>query len=480
MFIGRKNELKSLRETIESDKSSVVVIYGRRRIGKSELIRKAFENEPVLYFEGLEGRSRKDQLNNFMSQLHYQTRLESIPKKVRTWTDAFMILNDFLSENDLHHIVFDEFQWMANYRREIVTELKPVWDRFISRNGNITLILCGSIASFMTTKVVKSSGFYGRTDLVIHLRAFKISETKELLAGKGFNEVLEAHLLVGGVPKYLDLIRNAPSVRIAVERLAFSRTGYLTDEFDRIFTSHFGRNPDYEAIIDELAKHPHGLLRDQIAAARNLGLGGGLTTHLNELVSAGFISSETPFYRKSNSRLIKYFLWDSYLRFYYSFIQPNLKRIKSGIHENMFMQITQSGAYANWIGRSFEYFCIQHAGELAEILGFSGIDFTHGPYFLKIKNPTKPNLTLNRQTGAAQIDLLFDRKDFVISLCEMKYTQTPVGVNVIPEVERKVELLQKKFRNRSIQRVLISKNGVTKDLMASGYFYRIIDPEEFV
>jgi hypothetical protein len=138
---------------------------------------------------------------------------------------------------------------MANYRNEIVSELKPVWDLHISGIGGITLVLCGSIASFMINKVVKSNAFYGRSDLVIHLKNFLLPDTKKMLKGKGTSEIIEAQMLFGGVPKYLDLVREKPSVRIGIEELAFTETGYLTDEYERIFLSHFGRTPEYERII---------------------------------------------------------------------------------------------------------------------------------------------------------------------------------------------------------------------------------------
>ena len=228
MFIGREKELRALGNIISSDRSTVGVIYGRRRIGKSELIKKAFDKEKVLIFEGLENRPKQDQLTHFVFQLIYQARQEFSGTKAKTWQEAFLLLYQEIKHNR-SHIVFDEFQWMANYRSEIVSELKPVWDQYISKIPGITLILCGSIASFMTTKVVKSSAFYGRTDLVINLKGFLLPETKDMLKGKGNSEIIEAQMLLGGIPKYLDLIREKPSIRIGMEELAFTDSGYFVD-----------------------------------------------------------------------------------------------------------------------------------------------------------------------------------------------------------------------------------------------------------
>lgn len=468
MFIGRKKELWLLGDMIQCGRSAIGVIYGRRRIGKSELIKKAFEKERILVFEGLENRPKQEQLDNFLFQLAFQTGKERLPHRISSWREAFALLYKEL-ERAPAHVVFDEFQWMANYRREIVSELKPVWDNYISTIKGTVLILCGSIASFMTTAVVKSNALYGRTDLVIHLKGFHLPETGKLLAGKGVREIIEAQMLVGGVPGYLELIGEKSSVRLAMEELAFTETGYLTDEYGRIFLSHFGKNPEYEKIVATLAGRPYGLFRKQIAELAGIEPGGGLTTHLQNLESAGFISSMTPFHKGHNSRLLKYFLSDPYLRFYYGFILPNLKKIKSGLHRDIFNRLTQDGAFHAWMGRSFEYLCLDHAGAVSRILGFSGIDFSVGPYFTAPKEGVP----------GVQIDLLFARSDNVINLCEMKYSVNQVGLAVIAEVEKKAAALANVSSGKTIQKILISSSGATRDLQSSGYFFRIIDPVKF-
>ncbi len=469
MFIGRKKELRALRDIISAGRPTVAVIYGRRRIGKSELIKKAFDQERVLIFEGLENKPKQDQIRHFIFQLIYQTKQEFSKTDVKSWQEAFLLLYEELKRKRAH-VVFDEFQWMANYRSEIVSELKPIWDQYISRIPGITLILCGSIASFMTTKVIKSSAFYGRTDLVINLKGFLLPETKEMLKEKGPSEVIEAQMLLGGIPKYLDLIREKPSIRVGMEELAFTETGYFVDEYARIFLGHFGKNKEYEKIVQILAKHPYGLFRQQLSEKAGIDLGGGLTSHLNNLESAGFISSATPVHKGYNSSLLKYHLSDAYLRFYFSFILPNLKRIQSGIHRQIFGQLSQSGSFNGWMGRTFEYLCMEHAGRISEILGFSGIEFTFGPYFRAQK----------KEIPGVQIDLLFLRKDDVITLCEAKYSLSPVAKKVIAEVERKAEILQETFKNKTVQKVLISRSEATRELSASGYFYRIIRLDEFL
>ena len=233
-------------------------------------------------------------------------------------------------------IVLDEFQWLANYRREMVSDLKLVWEQYLSKVPGVKLILCGSIASFMTTKVVRSSALYGRTDLEIHLKEFQLGEAQQLLSGLGLDEVVEACLYFGGVPKYLELVRDHPSVRAAVDVLAFRENGYFLEEYDRIFTSHFGRNPDFRKIVEALAASPQGLFRQELARQAGVAAGGLLSEHLADLEAAGFVSSVVPFDKDAKSRLIKYYLSDPYLRFYFAFIRPNLRKIRQGVQPDLF------------------------------------------------------------------------------------------------------------------------------------------------
>jgi len=367
-------------------------------------------------------------------------------------------------------IVLDEFQWLANYRREMVSDLKLVWEQYLAKIPGVKLILCGSITSFMTTKVVRSSALYGRTDLEIQLKEFQLGEARQLLSGLGLDEVIETCLYFGGVPKYLELVRDYPSIRAAVEQLAFRENGYFLEEYDRIFTSHFGRNPDFRKIVTALAACPQGLMRQELVQQAGVTAGGLLSEHLTDLEAAGFVSSVVPFDKGANSRLIKYYLSDAYLRFYLAMIRPHLKKIRLGNLSDFFARLVQTGRFHAWRGKAFEHLCIRHGRRLAEILGFSGIDFTCGPYF---------RAAAADQAGL-QIDLLFARADNVLTLCEMKHSVAPIGMGVVKEVERKVELLQRVFPSKTIQRVLVVHGEPSRDLVQAGYFYRIIRSRELL
>jgi uncharacterized protein len=466
-FIGRKNELERLNRFSAAAPPSIAVVHGRRRIGKSLLIQQSLEGKDPLYFEALEERPKRDQINHFMFQLQLLTG--SSLGKPRLWKEALLELFEIIKDNP-RPIVFDEFQWMANYRHELVSDLKFVWDRHFSTLRSQKLILCGSIASFMVEKVLKSKALYGRIETEIELAAFKLHETQQMLPDMGIDEVIEAHMLSGGVPKYLELFRAYPSVHLAMQDLAFRPNGYFTTEYQRIFVSHFGKNADFETIVRVLAAHPLGLLREELARKAKISLGGQLSALLRDLEAAGFLSADTPFHRGEDSRHIKYFLRDAYLRLYFEFIRPNLKKIRADQSVNFPSSIYRSGAFQAWLGRSFEYLCLQHALEIARIAGFSAVEFSVGPYFLPARK-SRPGV---------QVDLVFDRADNVLTVCEMKYSRRAVGIEAIAEMERKIELLQPVSKGKTVQPVLIARSQPSQDLIDRGYFYRIIQAADLI
>ena len=467
MFVGREEEVAALRATIGSRTPKLALIYGRRRIGKSALIRKAIGKEPALFIEGLENRPTQAQIASFLDQASHQLR-RKLPS-VTTWHDALLALDKALAGRRMV-LVLDEFQWLANYRQELVSTLKMVWENHLSRKPGRTLILCGSIASFMTTKVLKSSAFYGRTDLVIHLQGFRLAETARMLPRRGVQEVLDAQCFTGGVPKYLELLADAPSITLGMEKHAFRPDGYFVEEYDRIFTSHFGGYADFQHLIRALAAAPYGLNRRDLAAAAGVDEGGMLTQRLFDLEAAGFISSQRPFDKGSETRLLRYYLSDPWISFYRTFMRTRLRRIREAGRKDLFTSIRQTGAFRSWMGRAFELVCMRHSDLIARQIGFAAVDYDVGPWFRSPRGGVE----------GVQIDLAYDRTDGVITLCEMKRQAAPLGRSVITEVERKSNILRQVFPRRTIQPVLVLDGPATKDLEAAGYFFRILQATELM
>ncbi len=467
MFIGRTEETTALRSAILSHKPKIALVYGRRRIGKTSLIRQAIHKEPALFIEGLENRPTQAQIASFLEQASHQLR-RKLPQ-VTTWQEALMALDNALGARPMT-IVLDEFQWLANYRKELVSVLKMVWENHLSRKPGRTLILCGSIASFMTTKVLKSSAFYGRTDVVVHLQGFRLAETARMLPKRGLQEILDAQCFTGGVPKYLELLSEAPSIVLGMEKHAFLSEGYFVEEYERIFISHFGQNAEFPKLIRALASAPYGLSRKDLAAAAGVDEGGMLSQRLYDLEAAGFISSQRPFDKGIESKLLRYHLSDPWISFYHAFMRSRVRQIREGTRRDLFASIRQTGAFRAWMGRAFELVCLRHHDQLAALMGFGSVGYDAGPWF---RAP---------RSGAAgvQIDLAYERQDGVITLCEMKRQSAPLGRAIISEVERKVEVLRAAFPRKSIQPVLVLDGAVSKEVSASGYFFRIISASDLM
>jgi uncharacterized protein len=470
-FVGRQAELDRLARLLDSPRAEIAVLYGRRCVGKTVLLERALAGRPALFFEALEDRPKKEQIAHFLYELRLQTgsKAASEARPPDTWKEAFMQLFQAIEKNPMP-VVLDEFQWLANYRYEIVSDLKYVWDRHFSKLRGQKLLLCGSVASFMIEKVLKSKALYGRIDVELQIEPFKLAETRQMLPGRGQDEILEAHMLTGGIPRYLRLLSEYPSIQLAMEELAFTRLGYFTKEYERIFVSHFGKHPNFEAIVRALSNHPMGLYREELAREAEIAAGGQLTTQLRDLKAAGFIGSAVPFNKDERTARAKYFLNDAYLRFYFAFVEPNLRAMAGGSQVSLFGEISRSGAYYAWIGRAFEYLCTQHADVIAQILGFSGIRFSVGPYFARAQAGEE----------GVQIDLLFDRPDRVLTVCELKYGEGPIGMEVIPEMKRKLRLLEPVAGRKTLQPVLIVRNRPSQALIDSRYFYRIIEARQML
>lgn len=459
MFIGRKKELRLLNEHYNSQKSELVVLYGRRRIGKSSLVKEFAQDKHYFFsFEGIEGLGQKEAIIHFSQELYKQTDdpiLQDLTFK--SWEQCFTYVTDRIVNRQGRRkkaiIFFDELSWMATGRSALISLIKYYWDN-LWKSKNIMLILCGSIASFMIKKVINSQALYGRTTLEIFLKGLSPDEAKNFFSRKkSKEEILKTLLVFGGVPKYLELINQNQSFIYNVNRLCFSANSVMIKEIDKIFYSQFREGKTYQAII-ELVKERLISLQD-IAHKLHMSSGGGLKQYLANLEQAEFIRSYVPFNKKENSKLKKYFLSDEYIQFYFKYIEPHKKLINEGNSEALFERLTDD-SITTWFGFAFEKFCIKHAMYLAKKMGFNDQVMNYGPYF-------------EREDTAFQIDLLYKRKDKVITICEMKYYTKPITTGVIPEVERKIKLL-KIPRGYSVETALISLYGPDKALRDTHYF----------
>ena len=463
-FIGRNLELENLDNLYQNPKANLVVVYGRRRVGKSTLIEKYSKNKPHLIFEGLENASTKDQIKQFTNDLVKQINEPLLRNaKFEDWSGPFDYLTDYFKNHKKKIIFFmDEFQWLAVNQSKLVSLIKHYWDRHWSKQ-NVMLILCGSLSSYMIKKVISSKALYGRINWELCLQPMDPKEIYQLLDVKrSQDEVLLYAMILGGIPKYLQEIDPNKSFDQNINRLFFTSNGLFVNEYNRIFYSQFKEHKTYEAIVNEIKNTPLSL--DDIAKKIKSTSGGGLKSYLDNLQKAAFISSFVPYNKNLNSKLIRYKLTDEYLRFYLKYVMPNIKLIQSNTSRNLFSQLIKP-VWQPWLGYAFENFCLKNAYYLSERMGFADQVLQWGPLF-------------HQGDTKFQVDLVFVRQDNVITVCELKYHAQPIGVEIVSEMERKCALLTLP-RGFTLEKALISRFGADPSLKSLGYFHHLICANDY-
>lgn len=460
VFYGRKAELDLLQKSYNSKTGNLVVIYGRRRIGKSTLVKHFAKSKRILLFEGLESENTQVQISHFSNLLKKQFKENTLLQKAqfRTWSEIFDYLTEYSKQNQENKLIlfFDEFQWMAASQSKLVSLVKYYWDNHW-KDLNLMLVLCGSIASFMVKKVLRSKALYGRISLELRVGKLSPSEAKKIISKRGDIEALKYLMLLGGVPKYLEMVDTSMSFEQNIQKMFFSTHPLLNHEFEKIFYSHFREPKIYLKIMEYLLTRPMTL--DEISKKMKMISGGGLKSYLENLELADFVRQEVPLLSSENTKLKKYRISDEYLAFFAKYIHPHEKMITRGGGANLFRnQIYKK--WDPWMGLSFEMYCLNNAIFIAEKMNFAGYIEDYGPYFKK---------------GAEgfQIDLLFKRSDKVITLCELKYHSEPISTKVIPEVKRKAELFPLP-KGYTLELALIAPSGAERALKDTEYFHHIL------
>jgi len=416
MLIGRKEELKTLHQALIADESKFVAIYGRRRVGKTFLVREAFNNDFAFYHTGLANETNHIQLAEFNRSLaSYSKQKQS---KLKDWYDAFDRLGQLLAQSTiLKKVVFiDEMPWMDSPRSNFLSALEHFWNGWASARKDILLIVCGSATSWIINKVIKNhGGLHNRVSVRIHLKPFCLREC-ELYSeemGLRFNrrQVLEGYMIMGGVPFYWSQLKPGMSLAQNINQLFFSEDGNLRHEFDDLYDSLFKQPKPYLSIVDALATKKVGMTRTEILRATKLTDNGKLTEYLENLEYCGFIRKYNCIGMKAKNALFQ--LMDNYTLFYYKFIKD------SYINDAQYWtKITGKPEYNTWCGLAFERVCLQHVEQIKAKLGIQGVITTVYSW----------SVAGSKEKPGAQIDLLIDRNDDVINLCEIKYSKAPFQI----------------------------------------------------
>ncbi len=463
-YHGRADAQQQFAQLWRKPKASLVVLQGRRRIGKSAFAAQCARTQAQHYlkFEGLaprEGQGREEQLTGFAGQLQAQTALPQI--HLDSWPQAFQLLANALPAKGKTVLLLDEISWMGQGDRDFAGHLKVAWDNLFSTRKDLVVVICGSVSSWIQQNILNNTGFVGRCSLTYNLEPLSLADSLKFWGKKAdrisTTEFIKMLSVTGGVPRYLEEIDPAQTAEQNLHRLCFEPEALLFREFDAIFADIFDRRAAHYRDICEALAGPAKTVQE-LSAALGVGRGGALTVALDDLVQSGFLQRDQAFSPTSGTdlRQIKYRLSDNYLRFYLRYIAPERARITKGLFKKKALETLP--AWDSVMGLQFENLVLQNLAALQRQLGLENTPILNAaPYFQR---------TTQRQE-ACQIDLLLRTRQ-ALYIVEMKLRQT-VPKSCTAEVREKVRRL-KLPRGQSFRTVLVYGGELEQGLEDEDFF----------
>ncbi len=415
--LGRENEKRIFDDLLNSDKAEFLAVYGRRRIGKTFLIRNYLYKEIVFDFTGANKANNQAQLANFAMVFSEQCHeLEQAPEN---WSEAFYLLAKHLKSLKREKklvVFFDELPWLDRPKSGFLSALEFFWNQYGSQMENLLFIGCGSAASWMMKNIVHArGGLYKRMTRSIELQPFTLKETSIFLRSKNlmFTEyqILQLYMALGGIPFYLEAIKPEMSVSQILQDLFFTKNGFLKNEFRPLYQSLFRKAEHHLLLVETLSKHPHGITRDKLSKESKIAEGGSLSRALNNLIDSGFVQMILPFDKKKKEALFR--LVDLFSIFYLKFVHN-----QSNVN---WQSVSQTPAYQSWCGYAFENICLLHVEQIKRKLGIAGVE-------VQVYSWKKSGTTTEFGT---QIDMVLDRKDGIVHLCEAKFSESEFVLNKV-------------------------------------------------
>jgi len=468
VFIGRKKELNQLHLLLKKESASLIVVKGRRRIGKSRLIEQFGKSIKMFTFSGVvptEKTTLKDQLHEFGWQLG--KAFDQPAFMDQDWNDLFLRLAKQTKKGRVL-ILFDEISWMGSLDPNFLGKLKNAWDLEFKKNPQLILVLCGSVSAWIEKNILNSSGFLGRISLNLTLDELPLCDCNYFWVEAGNNisayEKFKVLSVTGGIPKYLEEVQPSLSAEENIKNLCFDRSGLLFNEFDQVFTDIFSsRSEIYKHIVQCLAdgKYEYKDIYKKLKVEK----GGVISEYLDELVKSGFIRRDFTWHVKSGktSKFSRYRVSDNYLRFYLKYIMPNKEKIERGSYTDK--SLTVLPGWEGAMGLQFENLVLNNRRHIFQLLRINPDDVIYDNPFFQRKT--------TRQEGC-QIDYMIQTRFDTLYVCEIKFSKHPIKADVISDMQEKIKRL-KAPRHVSRRTVLIHVNGVSNDILDSRYFSNIID-----
>jgi len=455
-FTGRGEETELMMEALRSNKSEMVALIGRRRIGKTHLVKQVYGKHFSFEMIGAHHASTAQQLENFAIKLQEHGRKGAPLLVPKSWYDAFQLLKAHLQKHRraTKPVVFiDELPWLSTTRSGFVDALSYFWNDWGVHN-KILLVVCGSAATWMIQHVVRNKGgLHNRITMQIKLQPFTLNETEQFLQKLGVNferyDIARLYFATGGVPYYLSAVKKGQSVAQNIDRICFAENGLLRDEFEQLFASLFDEASGHAAIVQALASKWKGLTRPELVKSLGQADGGSISRMLTELEQSDFITVVMPFGKLKKDAL--YRITDNFLLFHLKFIKGKRK-----LGKGSFQALEQTPIWKSWCGYAFENTCIYHLPQIKRVLGISGI-YTQTSGFL---------LPGSAEAEGMQIDWLIERADKVINLCEMKFHDDYFSIS--KHYAAQLRQLRSRFKastgtKANLQLVFISSFGLVQN-----------------
>lgn len=466
-LVGRIQEKKIIEDALASKGAELIAIYGRRRIGKTFLIRSVYRKYIKFESTGVHNATMKEQLEGFSFAL--KKTIESpldiaVPK---TWVAAFYSLENILNpiiKKGKAVIFFDEFPWMHTQKSNFLTAFEHFWNSWASKHSNLTVVICGSAASWMIRNIVNNKGgLHNRVSIRMRLLPFTLSETQAYLKSRSVNldhyQLLQLYMAMGGVPQYLKAVQKGESATQAIDRLFFTKYGPLKDEFKILYESLFDNAAHHKAVIRLLYGVGKGMTRNEIIRSSHLSSGGTTTKVLTELEESGFVASYIPF--DKTSKELVYRLTDEYSLFYLKFVERS-RTTGAGT----WLRMSESNFFKSWSGYAFEAICLKHLPQLKKALHIETV-YTEESVWRHVPGEGQPG---------AQIDLLLDRRDRCINICEIKFATKEFTINIKYAdelMQKRIVFIDKTKTKKAIFLTMITTYGVAKN----SYYKNLVQSE---
>ena len=468
MFIGREKEKRILSEAYDAEESRFIAVYGRRRVGKTYLIRESLKSRFTFQHTGYYGGKLADELFEFSASLReYGLKEFSKPKN---WLEAFELLKELIrNSTEKRKVVFlDELSWMDTHGSDFVMALEGFWNGWASARTDILLIVCGSVTSWMLNKIIHNKGgLYNRLSGQIHLTPFTLRECEKYVRSRNIimnrHQILECYMIMGGIPFYWSFLEKGLSLPQNIDRIFFEEEAPLAHEFDYLYAALFKKPEPYIRIVSALGKKT-GMTREELLKTTGLPDSGGFSIRLEELESCGFLRKYYQYGKKERNAV--YQLIDNFTLFYYKFLE------KKPTDEHFWSNQINTTQVNAWCGLAFERVCLEHISQIKQALGISGVRCEVFSWACK-ENPAD-------DVYGSQIDLMIVRKDQIINLCEMKFSRKRFAITAkVDEEIRKKEsdFLSVTGTRHAVHTTLVTPYGVA-DGSYAGHIQNVITADD--